>query len=606
MVDPRQKHPLKSTNAPAEDSQNVDTSSHPASFGRRLLRSLFCDNGSDYPCLFRKACAVWIDSFLVNTFILVVSLAIGLPGILKIFLGIDPYSLGPKLELLSGLLCIVALLVITLGPVWCFLYQALYESSDLMATPGKLMMGLVVCTDSRIRLSFWRLSLGMLVQFAVVCIVTCLIGLFWRWISSCCGNSISLEHAFGDCYSFVVLTGISFVILGYRKGRKVMKRSVVDAGGSSLLAWTPRSTAERTVEIFVGCICLIWLLIDAQFVAPCAQAVCTAESGFSSNEKGDSRIATQLFDKAVSLVPNISYLYFAAAMCHENPQDFIRMASKAITLDSTNSFLYSQRARVYTKIGNFQSAEKDLGTAIALLGVSTTSSDEARLSECFFERARMYDVQRKHNQALQDLKSSLQVKPDSIDVYRLRATLYQRLNRPQLRAADERTIEELESGDLPEVSGSMTNAELDQLLKVYPGYARAYLHKGLLFQEHDQYKLALSQYLKGSRMAPNDPAFRERLGEAYEELNQLSSALAAYNKALTMSPNSSDILEKRGLLLLKLGRKRDGLKDIAQYFRHLRNRKSLLGNFSVQSVRSSALRYVTPAELDEASKTDRQ
>lgn len=77
-----------------------------------------------------------------------------------------------------------------------------------------------------------------------------------------------------------------------------------------------------------------------------------------------------------------------------------------------------------------------------------------------------------------------------------------------------------------------------------------------------EFKVALKEYEKATRLNPNFPEAFSNLGYCRRNLGDYTKALEAYDQALKLKPDFPEAMEYRGVAFVKLGRMDDAM---AQY-----------------------------------------
>ena len=138
---------------------------------------------------------------------------------------------------------------------------------------------------------------------------------------------------------------------------------------------------------------------------------------------------------------------------------------------------------------------------------------------------------------------------------------------------------------------ALTQAALKSDLSRADGFASL----GLIFQALRDFQRALASYDEGLRLAPDDAELLNRRGVALLELGRAREALESFDRVLLHTPNRLDALGNRGNVLLKLNRVTDAL---AAYDRAL---ECAPRNVQLLTNRAAALRRLD--RPDEAARS---
>ena len=96
-----------------------------------------------------------------------------------------------------------------------------------------------------------------------------------------------------------------------------------------------------------------------------------------------------------------------------------------------------------------------------------------------------------------------------------------------------------------------------RLLQAAPENPEALNHLGLLFYQRGDAVRALSFLRRAVRANPRSASCHLHLGLALEQSSDFEGALAAYRESDRLDPELSDATFNQGLMLLRLGRRRD-------------------------------------------------
>lgn len=109
-------------------------------------------------------------------------------------------------------------------------------------------------------------------------------------------------------------------------------------------------------------------------------------------------------------------------------------------------------------------------------------------------------------------------------------------------------------------------ADFDQTLKIDPSYTNAYIWRGLLFYNREDYDRAIVNYNQALRLDPkNAIAYLDR-GEAQFYQGDNVAAILDLDKALEIAPNIAvEAYYFRGLAHKNKGHKNEALEDLKKF-----------------------------------------
>ncbi|HUD87327.1 MAG TPA: tetratricopeptide repeat protein [Xanthobacteraceae bacterium] len=113
------------------------------------------------------------------------------------------------------------------------------------------------------------------------------------------------------------------------------------------------------------------------------------------------------------------------------------------------------------------------------------------------------------------------------------------------------------------------------------GRADGFASLGLVFHAMRQFERALVSYDEGLRLVPNDPELLNRRGVALLDLGRPLEALENFERVLTADPGHCDALGNRGNALLKLNRPAAALADYDTALQRALDNAQLLTNRAV-------------------------
>jgi tetratricopeptide (TPR) repeat protein len=141
-------------------------------------------------------------------------------------------------------------------------------------------------------------------------------------------------------------------------------------------------------------------------------------------------------------------------------------------------------------------------------------------------------------------------------------------------------------GQIKYLRGNLATALvlIQEALKADCGRAEGFASLGLVFYSLKDFERALRSYAQGLRLAPQNGELLNRRGVALMELGRTREALADFEQALASDSENLDLLGNRGNALFKLNRPADAI----EVYDHALERKP--GNAALLTNRAIALR----------------
>ncbi len=135
-------------------------------------------------------------------------------------------------------------------------------------------------------------------------------------------------------------------------------------------------------------------------------------------------------------------------------------------------------------------------------------------------------------QAIQEFSKAIELNPQYVSSYFMRAYVYAQLEDIQPSLAD-----------------------YNRVIALDPDNANAYNNRGNLKKELKDLKGSLADYDQVLKLSPNDANTYSNRGLVKEELKDFPGAMADFNKSIELSPQSAELYNNRGIL-------RRNLKDV--------------------------------------------
>ena len=263
--------------------------------------------------------------------------------------------------------------------------------------------------------------------------------------------------------------------------------------------------------------------------------------GVAYNNRGNAHVALGQYDpafqdfrKAVELMPRSAIPFNGRGKAHAQLKRYhaaVRDLSRAISINPKYVAAYQHRAEAYFALGMYREAIAD-ATQVLTLEPDTPNP------EILLLRGRAHANDKKLNPALEDFNKAIELKPELVDAYVERGTVF-----IQARRFDDAV------GDL-----NRAIALDQQNAKAYALRASAKMQLGgsAATDPETSYDVnddALNDVNQALQLLPDDPLALRIRGSLYEALHRTDEGIADYRKALAKDPFQTESREA----LVRLG-----------------------------------------------------
>ena len=144
----------------------------------------------------------------------------------------------------------------------------------------------------------------------------------------------------------------------------------------------------------------------------------------------------------------------------------------------------------------------------------------------YFQRSKLYSIQRKHKLALEDLNKAIELSANESLLYYHRAIVKQRIN---------------------DIQGACT--DLDNAINIQPNNCDYYILRGTLYENLEHYKNATDDFKKALRINPEKAEAYQEIAWCKYKLNKPSEGIAFINIATRLDEKNPSSYYIKGCLL---------------------------------------------------------
>ena len=232
-----------------------------------------------------------------------------------------------------------------------------------------------------------------------------------------------------------------------------------------------------------------------------------------------------------------------------------RIAKKIESETPSTSWGFFNRACRYIEKGNYQEAIADLSSAIEL-------KPDFALS--YNNRGTAYGKSGNHEAAIADFSKAIKLQPDYAEAYYNRGTAYGKSGNHEAAIADFSKAIELK----PDFAGAYNNrgaafdssdnyqaaiADYNKAIELDPDYVSAYYNRGNAYSNAGNHQNSIEDYTKAIELKPDFAEAYNNRGSAYGKSGNHETAIADYNKAIELNPDYAIAYHNRGEAYEKLG-----------------------------------------------------
>lgn len=250
-------------------------------------------------------------------------------------------------------------------------------------------------------------------------------------------------------------------------------------------------------------------------------------------------------------------------------EESLSFFATAITKQTDRWYFYYWRSSVA-----FGWLNRDVEQALAdfSMAIDLAEKSGVKLVDLYRSRAAVYDKLNKPTDADADYDKALQLEPDNAETYLKRGKTYYERSQYELALADLEHARQLR----PENNNCLnwigiTYDALKRYREAIETYTQAissgateeyyFSNRGRSYYNNFQYTLALADFSRSVEIAPDDASTWSWVARAHYCLGSYENALNGFNRAVEIQPDDADWRGWRGQLLCNLGRYQEALDD---------------------------------------------
>jgi serine/threonine protein kinase/tetratricopeptide (TPR) repeat protein len=286
-------------------------------------------------------------------------------------------------------------------------------------------------------------------------------------------------------------------------------------------------------------------------------------------ETGQEAQALELLARASTLPLKTARDYYLAALERMAGADFAGARDRlrdARQLDSQNAYICYALGLCHAQLGDYHRAANALDASLALWPDFFASH---------YQRARCHHELNEHAEAIAEFSVAIRLRPDFLDAYVDRAlarrargeytdaeadlTFALQEGIPATRVYFIRAAVRRQAGNLSGADGDraegLRREPCDEVSWVARGLARTAADPKGALADFDRALALNSHYL---------PALEDRAAVLAEQLGQVDAAVASLSRAIDLAPQRGQVRAGRGVLLARLGRRDEALRDATE------------------------------------------
>ncbi len=288
------------------------------------------------------------------------------------------------------------------------------------------------------------------------------------------------------------------------------------------------------------------------------------DRGILKSELGSDAEAIKLFDTALKQNPNLVQAYIRRGRANRNLKKYqaaVQDYNRALILNPRSISAYTGRGFTYELLKQKVLKDKDFDRALQI--IPTDSIEYADLGFIYSDRE---DYQK----SIKSYTKAIGIDPSNTRAYNNRAYAYRAIDKKELAKADSNSLIKLQLKNLLASKDSINNKEYSNYLlqiswnyyqidkykkaiesvrqgiELNPTNLENYYWRGIYYQGHGKFKLAINDYDKYLKSYPNNRNTQELIAWSYYKLKKYPEAILHASKAIEIDPKSVDGMDTRG------------------------------------------------------------
>jgi tetratricopeptide (TPR) repeat protein len=226
--------------------------------------------------------------------------------------------------------------------------------------------------------------------------------------------------------------------------------------------------------------------------------------------------------------------WFERAHKTEEPEEKIRLYTKAIELDSNFPIAYSNRGNSFASLKQYERAIEDYNYAIKL---------DSEYAIAYSNRGVCYNDMKQYERAIEDYNNAIKLDSNNAMIYSNRGNSYNELKQY------ERAIE-----------------DLDRAIKLDPEYSKAYLNRGNSYANLKQIERAIEDYDNAIKLDSKYALAYSNRGNCFCKLKQYERAIEDFDCAIKLDSECESVYYNKACAYALQGQELETIKCLRQAF----------------------------------------
>ena len=291
--------------------------------------------------------------------------------------------------------------------------------------------------------------------------------------------------------------------------------------------------------------------------------------GASFGKKGENKVAEKIFNKIITINPNIPEVWYNKGLILINLGKYdvgIKCFDEAIKINPNLVEAWTNKGSALGKLGKHDEEIKCYEQAIKI---------NPNLAEAWYNKGITLAKLEKYDEAVKCFDEVIKINPDYDKAWYNKGAILEKLGKP-----DEAITCYGEAVRInPHLVEAWYNkgaalAKLekydeaikcyDQVIKINPENDHAWYNKGIALAELEKYDEAIKCYDEVIRINPNFAGVWSNKGSALEYLGKHDEAIKCYDEAIKINANDAAAWSNKGSALVNLGKLDEAIKCFDQ------------------------------------------